>query len=86
MPYNQTNFNKIPLPDNANSELNIIVTVYLYFHYMRSLLNRVPCVPACQSGLRANVLYVPTCLRTSVICVSTCQSVPTSYFYVPTSQ
>ena len=33
-----------------------------------SLLNRVPCVPACQRGLRANV---PTCQRT--------KSVPTSH-------
>ena len=36
-----------------------------------SLLNRVPCVPAYQRGLRANVLacqrvYVPTCLCAKV--------------------
>ena len=66
MPYNQTNFNKIALTDNVNSELNIIVTVYLYFHYMRGLLNRVPCVPACQSGLRANVLSHQRALRANV--------------------
>ena len=37
-----------------------------------SLQNRVPCVPACQRGLRANV---PACQRVS-------KSVPTSHFYL----
>ena len=35
-----------------------------------SLLNRVPCVPACQRGLLAEVVSCQTGLRA---CVSTCQ-------------
>ena len=43
------------------------------------LLNRAPCAPACQRGLRANVPEydtVPACQRA--------KSVSTSHFYVPT--
>ena len=31
------------------------------------MLNRVPCLPACQPCLCANVVYAPTCLRASVV-------------------
>ena len=38
-----------------------------------SLLNRMPCMPLCQRGLCANVVYVPTCLCASMVYVPTCQ-------------
>ena len=38
-----------------------------------SLLNRVPCLPAYQPGLCANVVYAPTCLRANVVYVPTWQ-------------
>ena len=46
---------------------------------------------ACQCGLCANVLtcqraYVPAWFTCQCACVSTCQSVPSSHFYVPTCQ
>ena len=63
----------------------------------RSLLNCVSCVPACQRGLRANMLGCQRGLRANVLAchcglhtnVLACQrakSVPTSHFYVPTCQ
>ena len=44
-----------------------------------SLLNRMPCLPAYQPGLRTNlvylgnVVYLPTCLRASMVYMPTCQ-------------
>ena len=51
---------------------------------LRSLLNRVPCVPACHRGLHANVLAYQHGLRANVLACQRAKSVPTSYFYVPT--
>ena len=38
-----------------------------------SWLNRVPCLPACQAGLCANMVYAPACLRASVVYMPTWQ-------------
>ena len=53
------------------------------------MLNCAPCVPACQRGLRANVLAYQRGLRAYVPAWFTClcaKSVPSSHFYVPTCQ
>ena len=55
-----------------------------------SLLNCVPCVPACQRGLPASVVYVPawfTCQRAYLPKAYLCaKSVSSSHFYVPMCQ
>ena len=48
-----------------------------------SLLNREPHVPACQRGLRANVLTCQRDLRANVPACHHAKSVPTFHFYVP---
>ena len=51
-----------------------------------SLLNRVPSVPTCQRGLRANVLACQRGLRANVPACQCAKNVPTSHFYMPTCQ
>lgn len=60
-------------PSFCSSTPNPNVLVY-------SLLNRVSCVPACQLGIRASMVYVSTCLGANVskacqLLISTCQCV-----------
>ena len=44
----------------------------------------MPCVPACQRGLRANVLACQRGLRANVPACQGAKSVPSSHFHVPT--
>ena len=45
-------------------------------YYPESLLIHEPNVPTCQRDLRASVVYVPTCLRTSAVPTCLCANVP----------
>ena len=45
-------------------------------YYPESLLIHEPNVPTCQHDLRASVVYVPTCLRTSAVPTCLCANVP----------
>ena len=54
------------------------IIVWYKSNRRQSLLNCLPCVPACQ---RANVVYGPTCLRASAVLVPTC--LRASVVYVP---
>ena len=57
-----------------------------FVKYQTSSLNRVPCVPAYQRGLRANVLACQRDLRANVPTCQRVKSVPSFRFYLPTCQ
>ena len=52
---------------------------FTYFYLLTSLLNRVPCVPACQRGLRANVIACQRGVRANVLAWQFAKSVPSSH-------
>ena len=63
-------------------ELKDLICILLARAYpLQSLLNRVPCVPACERGLRANVLVCQLGLRANVPACQRAESVPSSHFF-----
>ena len=63
-------------------ELKDLTCILLARAYpLQSLLNRVPCVPACERGLRANVMIACHLgLRANVPACQRAESVPSSHF------
>ena len=80
--YQEYTNNFLKIISKNHSEINKCFQTFLHM----SLLNFVPCVRACQRGLRANVLACHHGLRVDLPACQHAKSVPTSHFYLPTCQ